>query len=75
MILELFGFFVLVIILGMITASAFIIGLNYLGDYGIGGIPNTWITRTTTIICWCIIIYLWYILGINAPFIITLNHQ
>lgn len=72
---EIFGFLVMVIILIMISISAFIIGLNYLGQYGIGGIPNTWANKLFVLICWCIIIFAWYLTYINAPFSITFKHE
>ncbi len=71
---EIFGFLVIVMILIMISVSGFIIGLNYLGQYGIGGIPNTWANKLGVLITWCIIIFAWYLLYINAPFSIIFKH-
>lgn len=63
----------LVVMLGSISLSYFLIMLNGLRKYSIGGVPNSLKKKVLILgfaICGC---YLWYLLLKNSPFSITVG--
>jgi hypothetical protein len=74
MLLSIVGFAALVILGGFLTSVYGLMFCNTMGEYNIGGVPNTWGDRIFTIILGIILgCYWWFIVYGHSPFSFTLN--
>lgn len=71
--MELFGFIVLCVILVKVTIVAFFLGCLHLGEYNLGGSPNSVGVKILTILSWVAVAYAWYAVFSNSPIAISLK--
>jgi hypothetical protein len=62
--------FCLAICLYLVVAG-YLAAVNNLGQYNIGGVPNTFATKFWTLIFYVFVVYCWYLLFHYAPFSIN----
>ncbi len=70
---EIIGFIVLFIIMAKLSVAGFLCCVNNLGQYNIGGVPNSKTTKFWTIVFLIVIAVLWYQLFKHAPFHISFD--
>jgi len=71
--MALFGWICLVIMMLAITASWFIMWLNYSGQYTIGGAENSVMARIYINLIGGGIFYTWYLVFTEVPFTVSIK--
>ena len=71
--LTLFGWGVLTFLVAKISIGAFLVALNNLGEYNIGGVPNSTSTKLKTWVLIALVIVGWYFVFTNIPFNVVLT--
>jgi len=71
--MEIIGWVALVVLLGWATLGIIIIAFNSLGKYNIGGVINSPRSKFIALIDIILIVYLWYLLILAAPFTIVIS--
>lgn len=72
--LEIIGWIALFCGMIFLSIGGFFAALNNLGQYNIGGVPNSGLKQTLTWIGLAVILFLWYSLFKIAPFSIVVNN-
>lgn len=73
MLLSIIGFIAVCWILGSISLGYYVIMLNCLGQYNIGGVPNSKGTKLLVLIGLCVLVFLWYQVYIHCPFTVSMS--
>jgi len=69
--MALIGFIVMVVLMFKATLFTGLCVFNNMGQYNIGGVPNSFKKKFFTLLLVCACAYLWYLLYQNAPFSIN----
>jgi hypothetical protein len=72
---ELLGFGICVLIMGGISLFWVMIFFNNIGQYDIGGKPNTLFDKLLVMIAFLIVAYGWFELYQHMPFTFSLKHK
>ncbi len=73
MFFSMLGWIVLAIVLGKCSLGYCLVMLNGLGQYNIGGVPNSFKSKVLILIGLCVVLYLWYQLFLHAPFSFSMD--
>ncbi len=65
--MAVFGWWFMLAWLVMLSAGFYLVALNNLGTYNIGGVPNTMAKRVATIVGGAFVAVLWVLLIHTAP--------
>jgi hypothetical protein len=69
--MAILGWLFCAMLMGSVSMCAFLMMLNNLGEYNIGGVPNYLPKKLLTLAFVVFVGYLWYLWVISAPFSIT----
>lgn len=72
-IFSILGFLVLCVILGYVSVAYFLLFLNGMGRYNIGGVPNSAMKKVALLIAGIVLCFLWVKLFQYSPFSISLK--
>ena len=67
------GWFIGLVICCYLTVVCWLMAVNNLGTYNIGGVPNSFSTKFFTLAFYCFVGFLWYSLFKYGPFSIDIN--
>ncbi len=71
--MEIVGFICIAVILIVIGLGLFICSWDGLGEYNIGGVPNSWVKRAAIIAVIVGYFKLWVMLLANSPLTVVIN--
>ena len=71
--MEILGFLFCVLVMCYISLFSLAVLFNCGGQYNIGGVHNSRLSRFASYTFVACVGYLWYLLFVNAPFTITIN--
>lgn len=66
--MEIIGFVILFIIMAKVSVAYLLVMANNLGQYNIGGVPNSKMVKFWTLVFMVVIVFVWYQLFKHAPF-------
>lgn len=66
--MAIIGFLFLIVVLIYFTVSYFVVFLNVMGAYNIGGVPNTWKARIATLLAGAALMWVWQEVLLVSPF-------
>ena len=71
MIFQILGFIAAIFVLVSLSFTWCALAVNNLGEYNIGGVPNSFGTKVFTFIAGTVLAFLWFLLFKNMPFEIS----